>query len=185
MPPGPPAQSCPAAAAGAARAGRHVPAPPGGSAATSHKPSAWAMAAMTRAGSLTGASDTKQAPSAKSARNDACDLQGQARFADAPGAGNGEQTHLWTREQLADRPHLLFATDQGREVAPGSWQAMVASEPLRVAQVLLWLAADASSPGRKPQRTVWFLLSGLARRASSPSLPCSPAPLPPTAAARA
>jgi hypothetical protein len=43
------------------------------------------------------------------------DLQGQARFANAPSAGNGEQAHLWTREQLADRLHLLFAPDQGRE----------------------------------------------------------------------
>ena len=44
-----------------------------------------------------------------------CDLQGQARFAHAPGAGNGQQAHLWMPQEIADCPHLLFATDQGRE----------------------------------------------------------------------
>ena len=51
----------------------------------------------------------------KAGTQDACDLQSQARFAHAPGAGEGEQAHLWMREQLTDHPHLLFATDQGRE----------------------------------------------------------------------
>src|SRR5205807_7056163 len=45
----------------------------------------------------------------------ACHLQSQARFAHAPGAGDGEQAHLWMPEQLTDRPHLLFAADQGCE----------------------------------------------------------------------
>src|SRR5881275_2949586 len=61
---------------------------------------------------------------------------------------------------------------------------MVSRGPLRVAHVLLWLAADASSLWRKPQRTVLFLLPDQARRASHPLLPFSPAPRPPTAAAR-
>src|SRR2546422_617933 len=68
--------------------------------------------------------------------------------------------------------------------AAEDWQAMVSREPLRVAPVLLWLDADESSLWRTPQRAVWFLLPDHARRASHPLLPCSPAPWPPTAAAR-
>src|SRR5712691_5326200 len=61
---------------------------------------------------------------------------------------------------------------------------MASREPLRVAHVLLWLDAEASSLWRTPRRAVSFLLPDQVRRASHPLLPCSPAPRPPTAAAR-
>ncbi len=47
--------------------------------------------------------------------HDPRDLQGQARFAHTASPRDGEQAHLWTREQVTDRHDLLFTTDQGGE----------------------------------------------------------------------
>src|SRR5260221_536465 len=69
--------------------------------------------------------------------------------------------------------------------AMGDGKGRVSSELLRGVLVLLRLASDEYSLGKKPQTTVSFLLPDQARRASYPPLPCLPASLPPTAAARA
>ena len=42
-------------------------------------------------------------------------LEREACFAYTCRAGEGDQAHVWAQEQLVDRLHLLFATDQGRE----------------------------------------------------------------------
>src|SRR5260370_27937229 len=52
--------------------------------------------------------------------------------------------------------------------ALGDWKARVSSELLRGVLVLLRLASDEYSLGKKPQTTVSFLLPDQARRASDP-----------------
>ena len=115
------ARSCRPPAAGAWRPGSARPPAPATRPERTIVPSASTIAAATSSGRCRAASETKRAPSAKSASTRARGLQREPRLADPARAGQREQPDRARSQPFADRVEIVLATDRavGRHRQPG------------------------------------------------------------------